>query len=410
MLNQVKQHKIAPMPNISKRGTQMPASPIRKLVPYAEEAKERGVKVYHLNIGQPDIKTPEVAINAMHDLKMDVIEYSHSAGIESYRKKLVTHYKGMGIHININQLMVTTGGSEAISLAFLSCLDPGDEVIVPEPFYANYYGFASSTGVKVVPVISDIDTGFALPSFSEIEKLVTKKTRALFICNPNNPTGYLYSREELEQLKKMVLKHNLYLLSDEVYREFCYDDAEHISVMELEGLEEHAVMIDSVSKRYSECGLRIGMLVTRNARIIETALKFAQARLSPPSLGQVAAEASLETPESYFKQVNAEYHKRRNFLVEKLNQIPGVYTPMPKGAFYTVAKLPVDDADKFCQWILSDFSYKNQTVMMAPASGFYITPGKGRQEVRIAYVLNIEDLSNAIKTLEKALEAYPGRI
>ena len=398
------------MPNISNRGTQMPASPIRRLVPYAEEAKERGVKVYHLNIGQPDIKTPEVAINAMHQLKMDVIEYSHSAGIESYRKKLVTYYRGIGINININQLLVTTGGSEAISLAFLSCLDPGDEVIVPEPFYANYYGFASSTGVKVVPVISDIDTGFALPSFSEIEKLVTKKTRAIFICNPNNPTGYLYPREELEQLKKIVLKHNLYLLSDEVYREFCYDDAEHISVMELEGLEEHAVMIDSVSKRYSECGLRIGMLVTRNARIIETALKFAQARLSPPSLGQIAAEASLETPDSYFKEVNAEYNKRRNFLVEKLNQIPGVFTPLPKGAFYTVAKLPVDDADKFCQWILSDFSYKNQTVMMAPASGFYITPGKGRQEVRIAYVLNIEDLSNAIKTLEMALEAYPGRI
>jgi len=398
------------MPNISNRGKQMPASPIRRLVPFAEEAKERGVKVYHLNIGQPDIKTPKSAIDSMHNLKMNVIEYSHSAGIKSYRKKLIKYYNEIGIDINYNQLMITTGGSEAISLAFLSCLDPGDEVIVPEPFYANYYGFASSTGVKVIPVCSDIDTGFALPAFSEIEKLITPKTRAIFICNPNNPTGYLYSREELEQLKEIVVKHNLYLLSDEVYREFCYDDVQHISILELEGLEEHAIMIDSVSKRYSECGLRIGMLITRNSRIIETALKFAQARLSPPALGQIAAEASLDTPNTYFKQINTEYNKRRNFLVDKLNQIPGVYTPMPKGAFYTVAKLPVDDADKFCQWVLSDFSYKNQTLMMAPASGFYITPGKGKKEVRLAYVLNIEDLSKALETLEKALEAYPGRV
>ncbi len=387
----------------------MPASPIRRLVPYAEAAKRKGTRVYHLNIGQPDIKTPEVAIESMHNLELKVIEYSHSAGNESYRKKLAEYYQTIGIQINSNQLMVTTGGSEAISLTFLSCLDPGDEVIVPEPFYANYYGFASSTSVKVVPLTSDIDSGFALPSFTEIEKLITPRTKAIFICNPNNPTGYLYTREELEQLKEIVIKHNIYLFSDEVYREFCYDGATHTSVMELEGLDEHAVMIDSVSKRFSECGLRIGMLVTRNQAILETALKFAQARLSPPSLGQIAGEASLNTPNDYFVEVNTEYNKRRNFLVEELNKIPGVYTPMPKGAFYTVAKLPVDDADKFCQWILSDFSYKNQTVMMAPASGFYITPGKGTNEVRIAYVLNIDDLRNAIETLREALSVYPGR-
>ena len=387
----------------------MPASPIRRLVPYAEAAKRKGTRVYHLNIGQPDIKTPEVAIESMHNLDLKVIEYSHSAGNESYRKKLAEYYQTIGIQINSNQLMVTTGGSEAISLTFLSCLDPGDEVIVPEPFYANYYGFASSTSVKVVPLTSDIDSGFALPSFTEIEKLITPRTKAIFICNPNNPTGYLYTREELEQLKEIVIKHNIYLFSDEVYREFCYDGATHTSVMELEGLDEHAVMIDSVSKRFSECGLRIGMLVTRNQAILETSLKFAQARLSPPSLGQIAGEASLNTPNDYFVDVNTEYNKRRNFLVEELNKIPGVYTPMPKGAFYTVAKLPVDDADKFCQWILSDFSYKNQTVMMAPASGFYITPGKGIDEVRIAYVLNIDDLRNAIETLREALSVYPGR-
>lgn len=397
------------MPSISHRGTVMPASPIRRLVPFAEQAKNKGIKVFHLNIGQPDIKTPQVALEAMHSLDLNVIEYGHSAGRESYRKKLSAYYKTKGININTDQLMITTGGSEAISLAFLSCLDVGDEVIVPEPFYANYYGFASSTGVKVVPLSSDIDTSFALPSFSEIEKLITDRTRAIFICNPNNPTGYLYSREELEHLKDIVKRHDLYLLSDEVYSEFCYDGAQHISIMELEGLEDHAVMIDSVSKRYSECGLRIGMLLSRNPRIIETALKFAQARLCPPTLGQIAAEASLETPEEYFRETNVEYNKRRNFLIERLNRIPGVFSPMPKGAFYTVARLPVDDADKFCQWVLSDFSYNNQTVMMAPASGFYITPGKGTKEVRIAYVLNIDDLAAAIDILERALEAYPNR-
>ncbi|MGQ1945956.1 pyridoxal phosphate-dependent aminotransferase [Geofilum sp. OHC36d9] len=398
------------MPVISNRGTQMPASPIRRLVPYAEEAKKNGVKVYHLNIGQPDIQTPEVAFEAMHHLDMKVVEYSHSAGNESYRNKLAVYYREMGVDINPNQLMITTGGSEAISLSFLSCLDIDDEVIVPEPFYANYYGFASSTSINVVPLTSDIDSSFALPSFSEIEKLITPRTKAIFICNPNNPTGYLYSREELEKLKEIVLKYDLYLICDEVYREFCYDGARHTSIMELEGLEDHAIMIDSVSKRYSECGLRIGMLVSRNPNIIATALKFAQARLSPPSLGQIAAEASLETPLDYFKAVNVEYNKRRNFLVDELNRIPGVFTPMPKGAFYTVAKLPVDDADKFCQWVLSDFRYENQTVMMAPASGFYITPGKGKNEVRLAYVLNVKDLTKALVVLRKALEVYPGRM
>ena len=395
------------MPIISNRGTEMPASPIRRLTPYAEAAKNKGVKVYHLNIGQPDIKTPEVAIKAMHQLDMDIIGYRPSDGNESYRKKLSAYYQGIGIDVSSDQVMVTTGGSEAISLSFLSCMDMGDEVIVPEPFYANYYGFASSTGIKVIPLTSDIDDGFALPSFSEIEKLITPRTKAIFICNPNNPTGYLYTLEELEKWKEIVLKYNLYLLSDEVYREFCYDGARHTSIMELEGLEKHAIMIDSVSKRFSECGLRIGMLVSRNADIISTALKFAQARLSPPSLGQIAAEASLDTPKEYFQKVNVEYNQRRDFLVAELNKIPGVFTPMPKGAFYTVAKLPVDDADNFCKWVLKDFSYNDQTVMMAPASGFYITPGKGKNEVRIAYVLNIEDLTKALVVLRKALEAYP---
>ncbi len=397
------------MPTISKRGIHMPASPIRKLVPYAEAAKARGIKVYHLNIGQPDIKTPEVAIQAMHNLNLKVIEYSHSAGIESYRKKLAGYYQQHGIHVNSSQILVTTGGSEAILFAFMSCLDPGDEVIVPEPFYANYLGFAEAAGVKVVPVVSEIDSGFALPPISQIEGMITTRTKAIFICNPNNPTGYLYSKEELLQLRDIVLKYKLFLFSDEVYREFCYDGESHFSVLQMEGMDENVVMIDSVSKRYSECGIRIGALVSRNKSVIETALKFAQARLSPPSLGQIAAEASLETSANYFKEVYDEYISRRDFLVAGLNRIPGVYTPKPKGAFYTVARLPVDDSDEFCRWILSEFSYNNQTVMMAPASGFYVTPGKGKNEVRIAYVLNISDLEKALETLEKALEAYPGR-
>jgi len=396
------------MPNISDRGQQMPASPIRKLVPFAEEAKSRGTKVYHLNIGQPDIKTPEVALDAIRNIDLKVVEYSHSAGIISYRKKLATMYQDININVDENEILVTAGGSEAITFAFLSCLNPGDEVIIPEPFYANYNGFAVSAGVVVKPIRSSIEDGFALPAIEEFEKMITPKTKAIVICNPNNPTGYLYSQAEMDQLKEIVLKHELYLFSDEVYREFCYDGEKHISAMHLPGIENNVVMFDSVSKRYSECGVRIGALVTKNKAIIDTAMKFAQARLSPPGFGQIAAEASLDTPKSYFEEVYNEYIDRRNFLVEGLNKIEGVYTPMPKGAFYTVAKLPVDDADKFCQWILSEFSHKNQTVMMAPASGFYSTPGSGKNEVRIAYVLKKEDLANALETLEEALKAYPG--
>ncbi|NPA35270.1 MAG: pyridoxal phosphate-dependent aminotransferase [Chlorobi bacterium] len=397
------------MPTISTRGRQMPPSPIRKLVPYSEEAKQKGVKVYHLNIGQPDIRTPEVALEAVRNTDLKVIEYSHSAGIESYRKKLARYYQGIGIDVDHNDLLVTTGGSEAITFAFMSCLNPGDEVIIPEPFYANYNSFATAAGVKVKPIESYIEDGFALPSINKFEELITDKTKAIIICNPNNPTGYLYSEEEMNSLRDLVLKYDLYLFSDEVYREFCYDGHKHISAMKLEGIENNVVMFDSVSKRYSECGVRIGTLVSKNKEVMSTALKFAQARLSPPTFGQIIAEASLDTPKSYFDEVQQEYIERRNFLVEGLNKIPGVYTPKPKGAFYTVAKLPVDDSDKFCQWILSDFSHKNQTVMMAPASGFYSTPGRGKNEVRIAYVLKKEDLANALEVLEKALEAYPGR-
>ncbi|WP_430812303.1 MULTISPECIES: pyridoxal phosphate-dependent aminotransferase [unclassified Carboxylicivirga] len=397
------------MPNISTRGQQMPASPIRKLVPFAEAAKSRGTKVYHLNIGQPDIKTPEVALDAIRNIDLKVVEYSHSAGIETYRKKLAGMYRSIDIPVDENEILITAGGSEAITFAFLSCLNPGDEVIIPEPFYANYNGFAVSAGLVVKPIRSYIDEGFALPAIEEFERLIGPKTKGIVICNPNNPTGYLYSQDEMDQLKQLVLKHDLYLFSDEVYREFCYDGEKHISAMHLKGIEDNVVMFDSVSKRYSECGVRIGALVTKNKAIVETALKFGQARLSPPGFGQIAAEASLDTPREYFEEVYQEYIDRRNFLVEGLNRIEGVYTPMPKGAFYTVAKLPIDDSDVFCQWILSDFSYKGQSVMMAPASGFYSTPGAGKDEVRIAYVLNKEDLANALETLEAALKAYPGR-
>ena len=397
------------MPRISDKGLAMPASPIRKLVPYSEEAKRKGRKVFHLNIGQPDIATPQVALNAIKNMKEKVIAYSHSAGNESYRKKLAGYYKSVDIDIEYTDLLVTTGGSEAVLFAFMTCLNPGEEVIAPEPFYANYNGFATTAGVKVVPVTSYIDNDFALPPIEEIEKKITDKTRGILICNPNNPTGYLYSREELLKLRDIVKKHDLYLFSDEVYREFCYDGEEHFSAMNLKGIEQNVVMMDSVSKRYSECGVRIGALVTRNKEVIETALKFAQARLSPPGLGQIVGEASIDTPPEYFKDVYDEYIGRRDFMVDALNKIPGVYCPMPKGAFYTVVKLPVDDADKFSQWILEEFEHKNQTVMMAPASGFYSTEGAGTNEVRIAYVLNRDDLANAMETLAEALKVYPGR-
>ncbi len=388
----------------------MPASPIRKLVPFAEEAKSKGKKVYHLNIGQPDIKTPEVALNAIRNLKEEVIEYSHSAGIESYRRKLAAHYQEININVDHTEILVTTGGSEAISFALMSTINPGEEVICPEPFYANYNGFSTAAGVKVAPITSTIDTGFALPDIEEFEKVITPKTRGIIICNPNNPTGYLYSEAEMRRLGEIVKKHDLYLFSDEVYREFCYDDKAHFSAMYLEGLEEHVIMMDSVSKRYSMCGARIGTLVTKNRAVLDTALKFAQARLSPPSFGQFAGEAALDTPKSYFDEVYHEYIARRDFMVEALNNIPGVKCPSPGGAFYTVVHLPVDDADQFSEWILRDFEYENQTVMMAPASGFYSTPGLGKQEVRIAYVLKKEDLAKAMETLEAALKAYPGRI
>ena len=398
------------MPQISDKGRAMPASPIRKLVPFAEDAKSKGRKVYHLNIGQPDIKTPETALQAVRNLKEDVIEYSHSAGNESYRRKLAEHYRKININIDHTEVMVTTGGSEAISFALMSTVNPGEEVICPEPFYANYNGFSTAAGVKVVPITSTIENGFALPPIEEFEKVITPKTRGIIICNPNNPTGYLYSEEEIRQLGEIAKKHDLYLFSDEVYREFCYDGRKHFSAMYLGGLEEHVIMMDSVSKRYSMCGARVGALVTKNREVLNTALKFAQARLSPPSFGQIAGEAALDTPASYFEEVYNEYIERRDYMVAALNKIPGVICPSPGGAFYTVVHLPVDDTDRFAEWILSDFEYENQTVMMAPASGFYSTPGLGKQEVRIAYVLKKQDLEKAMKVLEEALKVYPGRI
>lgn len=398
------------MPKLSDRGRTMPASPIRKLVPYAEEAKRKGRKVYHLNIGQPDIKTPDSALNAIKNLSKDVIEYSHSAGYESYRRKLALSYQKIGLEVDHNDIIVTTGGSEAILFTLMSCLEPGDEVIIPEPFYANYNGFAISAGVKIVPVTSNIENDFALPPIEEFEKLIGPKTKAITICNPNNPTGYLYSDAELDKLKDIVKKHDLFLFSDEVYREFCYDGLNIKSVLQLDGVEQNTVMFDSVSKRFSACGVRIGAIVTKNKDIISTAMKFAQARLSPPGLGQIAGEAALDTPESYFDEVNKEYVERRNFLVEELNKIDGVVCPMPKGAFYTTVKLPVDDAEIFAQWILTDFEHENQTVMVAPAAGFYSTPGLGKNEVRIAYVLKKDDLVKAVECIELALKQYPGRI
>ena len=394
------------MPVISHRGAQMPPSPIRKLVPYAEAAKKRGTKVYHLNIGQPDIETPPSILDAVRHTDMKVLEYSHSAGFESYRKKLVTYYHRNNIEVNHNQIIVTTGGSEAILFAIMSCMDPGDEIIIPEPFYANYNGFATSAGVKVVPIPSSIEDGFALPPIDAFEKAVTTRTKAIMICNPNNPTGYLYSLEELNILKEICLKHDLFLMSDEAYREFCYDDQKHISALSLEGLEEHAILLDTISKRYSACGGRIGAFVTKNQQVLDAAMKFAQARLSPPSFAQILGEAAVDLPLNYFDSVHAEYNARRDLLVKRLKAMDGVTCPTPGGAFYAMAKLPVHDSDMFCQWLLESFSHNGATVMMAPASGFYATPGKGKNEVRLAYVLNLEDINAAMDCLEAALKVY----
>ncbi len=398
------------MPDISNKGQQMPASPIRKLVPFAEQAKKSGKKVYHLNIGQPDIETPNEVFEAMRNIDFKVLEYSHSAGIETYRKKLAENYKSKyKINIDFSQVIITTGGSEALSFAMMSCMNPLDEIIIPEPFYANYNGFACAADIKIIPVTAQIETGFALPSISEFENKITSKTKAILICNPNNPTGYLYSEQELKDLKDLVIKHDLFLFVDEVYRDFCYDGKKHFSVLNLDGLDKNVVVVDSVSKRFSMCGARVGCVITRNTELMNTMLKFAQARLSPPTFGQIASEAALKVADNYFEAINEEYISRRNLLVEGLNQIDGVTCPKPGGAFYTIAKLPIDDSDKFCQWLLESFSFNNETVMLAPATGFYSTPGKGKQEVRIAYVLNKTDLKNAIKCLEEALKVYPGK-
>ena len=397
------------MPKISQKGCQMPASPIRKLVPFADEAKKRGVKIFHLNIGQPDIETPEIAMNAIRNTDIKVVEYSHSAGIPSYRKKLCEYYKRFDINISPDDIIVTNGGSEAIMFAMQTCLNEGEEVIIPEPFYANYNGFAKSTGIIVKPIHSVIKNGFALPPMADFEKAITPKTKAIMICNPSNPTGYLYSKEELETLRDIVLKHDLYLLSDEVYREFCYDGKTHYSAMCLKGIEENTILLDSISKRYSACGARIGFMISKNKEIMKAAMKFAQARLSPPTFGQVLGEAAIDTPKSYFDSVQKEYIARRNIVVESINKMPGCFCPNPSGAFYAVAKLPIDDSDKFCQWLLEDFHFENQTVMLAPASGFYSTPGAGKDEVRISYVLKLESLKGAMKCLEEALKVSPGK-
>jgi len=396
------------MLNISNRGQHMPASPIRKLVPYAEAAKKKGIKVYHLNIGQPDIETPPAILDAVRNADIKVLEYSHSAGNESYRRKLVQYYKKVGIDVTHEQIIITTGGSEAIMFGFFCCLNAGDEVIIPEPFYANYNGFACAAGVNVVPITSNIETGFALPPIEDFEKVITPKTKAIIICSPNNPTGYLYSRSEMEALKKICIKYDLYLFSDEAYREFCYD-GEYVSAMHLSGLDQHVVLMDTISKRYSACGARLGAFVTKNKEVYNAAMKFAQARLSPPGLAQIMGEAAVDLPDSYFDAPKAEYLSRRNLMVSRLNKMPGVFCPNPGGAFYAIAKLPIDDSDKFCQWLLESFSYKDQTVMLAPATGFYGTEGLGKNEVRLAYVLNLDALNAAMDCLEKALEEYPGR-
>ena len=387
----------------------MPQSPIRKLVPLADRAKERGVKVYHLNIGQPDLKTPKVALEAIKNIDRSILEYSPSDGYKSLRLKLAEYYHRFNINVDYKDIIVTTGGSEAVNFAFMACLDPGDEIIVPEPAYANYTAFAISCGAIIKPVLSTIEDGFALPSIEKFEEQITPRTKGILICNPNNPTGYLYTKEEMNQIRDLVKKYDLYLFSDEVYREFCYTDAPYVSAFHLDGIEENVVLFDSVSKRYSECGIRIGALVCKNQSVKESVMKFCQARLSPPLVGQVIAEASIDTPAEYMQEMYNEYLERRNFLIEGLNKIPGVYSAIPMGAFYTVARLPIDDSDKFCAWLLSEFEYEKQTVMMAPASGFYTMKNVGSNEVRLAYVLKKEDLEKALFILKKALEVYPGR-
>ena len=394
------------MPTISQRGIDMPASPIRKLVPLANRAKAKGTVVYHLNIGQPDLATPEVALRAAHHLDREVLEYSPSEGILSFRKKLVEYYHKFNIDVCTDDIIITTGGSEAVFFSFMACLDPGDEIIVPEPAYANYMAFAISCGAVIKTISSTIDEGFALPSVEKFEALITPRTKAILICNPNNPTGYLYTRKEMNQIRDLVRKYDLFLFSDEVYREFCYTGAPYISAFHLEGIENNVILVDSVSKRYSECGIRIGALITKNKQVRENVMKWCQARLSPPLIGQIMAEASLDTPEEYMRDVYDEYVERRKFLIDGLNRIPGCYSPIPMGAFYTVARLPIDDADKFCAWCLEEFDYEGQTIFMAPASGFYTTPGLGKNEVRLAYVLKKEDLAKALVVLEKALETY----
>lgn len=397
------------MPHTSQRGQLMPESPIRKLVPLADKAKARGIKVFHLNIGQPDIKTPKVALEAVRNIDREILEYSPSDGIKSLKSKLAAYYHTFNIDVTEDDIIITTGGSEAVNFAFMSCLDPGDEIIVPEPAYANYTAFAIAAGAIVKPVVSSIEEGFSLPHIEKFEELITPRTKGIMICNPNNPTGYLYTRAEMNKIRDLVKKYDLYLFSDEVYREFCYTGAPYISAFHLDGIEENIVLVDSVSKRYSECGIRIGAIVTKNKEVRKNVMKFCQARLSPPLLGQIVAEASMSTPAEYMLDTYNEYVERRKFLIDGLNRIPGVYSPIPMGAFYTVARLPIDDADKFCAWLLSDFEYEGQTVMMAPASGFYTMEGVGTDEVRIAYVLDKEELKKALIVLQKALEVYPGK-
>lgn len=398
------------MPEISVRGLEMPESPIRKLAPLAAAAKERGTKVYHLNIGQPDLPTPQCGLDALKNIDRKILEYSPSQGNLSYRKKLCDFYKKFNINVTPDEIIITSGGSEAVLFSFMSCLNPGDEIIIPEPAYANYMAFAISAGAKIKTIATSIEEGFALPKVEQFEKLINERTRAIMICNPNNPTGYLYTRREMNQIRDLVKKYDLYLFSDEVYREYIYTGSPYISAMHLQGIENNTILIDSVSKRYSECGIRIGALITKNEEIRKAVMKFCQARLSPPLIGQIVAEASLDAPQSYYRDVYDEYVERRKCLIDGLNRIPGVYSPIPMGAFYTVAKLPVDDSDKFCRWCLEEFSYEGETVMMAPASGFYTTPSAGRNQVRIAYVLKREDLQRALFILQKALEAYPGRV